>query len=85
MITNKVYLKNIDLYPFEMKKYIFMKKMMILSFVLQSISIPFLYKGTEPVTSDIYNSEEIIKNMENSTMTLENQQIKQQQIMILIK
>jgi hypothetical protein len=59
-----------------MKKYFIMKKVLmasLLSFVLESISIPFLYKGTEAATSDIYNPKETIESMQNSTITRENQ------------
>jgi hypothetical protein len=45
----------------------------LLSFVLESISIPFLYKGTEAVASDIYNPKETMESMQNSTITRENQ------------
>jgi hypothetical protein len=59
-----------------MKKYFIMKKVLmasLLSFVLESISIPFLYKGTEAATADIYNPKETIESMQNSTITRENQ------------
>jgi hypothetical protein len=59
-----------------MKKYFVMKKVLIaalLSFVLQSISISFLHKGTEAATSDKYNLKETMESMQNSTMTMENQ------------
>jgi mannitol-specific phosphotransferase system IIBC component len=63
-------------YASKMKKYFVKKKVLIaalLSFVLQSISISFLHKGTEAATSDIYNLKETIENMQNSTITMENQ------------
>jgi hypothetical protein len=63
-------------YAFKMKKYFVMKKMLtvvLLSFVLESISIPFLHKGTEAATSDIYSPKETMENMQNSTITRENQ------------
>ena len=53
-----------------------MNKMLLaalLSFVLELILIPFLYKGTEALTSDIYNPKGTMENMQNSTMTMENQ------------
>ena len=50
-----------------------MVTVVILSFVLESISIPFLYKGTEAATSDIYNPKETMESMQNSTITTENQ------------
>jgi hypothetical protein len=51
-----------------MKKYDIMDKMLmaaLLSFVLESILIPFLYKRTEALTSDIYNSKETMESMQN--------------------
>jgi hypothetical protein len=63
-------------YASKMKKYFVKKKVLIaalLSFVLQSISISFLHKGIEAATSDIYNLKETIENMQNSTITMENQ------------
>ena len=59
-----------------MKKYFIMKKVLmadLLSFILESISIPFLYKGAEAATSDIYNPKEMMESMQNSTMTRDNQ------------
>ncbi len=53
-----------------------MKKVLmaaLLSFVLESISIPFLYRGTEAATSDIYNPKEMMESIQNSTMTRDNQ------------
>lgn len=55
-----------------MKKYDIMNKMLmaaLLSFVLDSISIPFLYKGTEAFTADTYEPEEKMESMQNSTIT----------------
>ena len=63
-------------YAFKMKKERHHDKMLtaaLLSFVLELISIPFLHKGTEAFTSDIYNSKETMKSMQNSTITMENQ------------
>ncbi len=63
-------------YAFKMKKYDIMNKMLmaaLLSFVLELILIPFLYKGTEAFTSDIYNPKGTMESMQNSTMTRENQ------------
>ena len=63
-------------YAFKMKKYDIMNKMLItvlLSFVLELILIPFLYKGTEAFTPDIYNPKGMMESMQNSTMTRENQ------------
>ena len=62
-------------YASKMKKYDIMNKMLmaaLLSFVLESILIPFLYKGTEASTSDIYNPNGMMESMHNSTMTREN-------------
>ena len=53
-----------------------MKRMLmtaLLSFVLESISIPFLYQGTEAFASDAYESEERMEGMQNVTMTKDNQ------------
>ncbi len=44
-----------------------------LSFVLHLISTSFLHKGTEVATLDIYHPKETIENMQNSTITMENQ------------
>ena len=59
-----------------MKKYFIMKKMLmtaLLPFVLESISIPFPYQGTEAFASDAYEPEERMEGMQNVTMTKENQ------------
>ncbi len=37
------------------------------------ILIPFLYKGTDAFTSDIYNPKGTMESMQNNTMTMENQ------------
>ena len=59
-----------------MRKFLTMNMVLmvaLLSFVLGSILISFLYKGTEAFTSDIYNPKETMESMQNSTMTMENQ------------